>query len=88
MKFYYKSSEAVRRNDLMDEGYTPDDIHLYRETEAIKNSYDNDLNSDWSPVCRYDDRFVDSSDFSNVHEAAEAFYEFEAICRYERINDL
>ena len=88
MKYYYKLSEASRRDELMDAGYTPNDIHLYRETETIKNSFDNDDNSDWWPVHKFDDFSWNAGDFRDVNEAAEEYYANEAHSRYERIHDL
>ncbi len=71
MKYYFKLSEASRRQDLMDEGHIPDDIHLYRETEKIKDDSENNVNSDWWPVCRFGDFSWNAGDFKDVHEAAD-----------------
>ena len=91
MRYYFKRSEDSARWDAiiehLHEPFDAPEITLYPETPEILEDYENNDNTDWWPVSRFDGMTGTAGDFATIEEAKEDYYSTEGWELYCYLHD-
>ena len=88
MRYYFKLSDDLAREEAILRGKQPKPIKLYPETPAIAWSAEHNMQSDWWGVYRFGTPSTEWADFDSKEEAEAEYYTTSGVELYEKMNYL